>query len=287
MATPTDNFKRNKAYSHGFSKVQTEITQNLFESDLKASHNVPAKDVLIDTITYCPDVASADAFVLANPTVLMKHVNVPMTVKPGTNGQTWYVDIAGQFIRPWITPTDIPDLITNLPSFGLDVRLETGGGAFISPSSGVWNIDGYAGTIIFDLGQTPADNGWGTPHITFFSYIGKTLADTSLVNGAVVGKSMVFTQADLAGGRLNFSHNLGAKDSITTVTIKDDSNKEIEPDDILHISENVVSVDFRMAEPIPSAWTILVTCLQDTVIVPPVFMNRFLNGPAINTLTLN
>jgi len=286
MATPTNDFMMKKAYFHAFGKVQTEISQNLFESSKKSAHNIPPDNVWVEAITYCADTAACDAFALANPTVIVKHVNVPLTHVAGSNGQAWHLDIAGEVIRPWVSPVDVPDPLTNQPSFGFQLLMYDGGGSLITPSSGVWNIDYYAGAIIFDAGQTPADNGWGIPTITFYQYIGKTLADTSLSTGTVVGKSRTFTQANLLAGRLSFAHNLSAKDEITTVTIKDNNNKEVEPDDILHISANTVSVDFRMVEPIPGTWTILVTCLEDGV-VPPIIKNRFLNGPAINTLTLN
>ena len=287
MATPTDNFKRNKAYFHAFSSVQTELSQNLFESGLKSGHNIFPENVLIEQVSYCSSVAEADAFVLANPTIVVKYTNVPLTMIPGSNGQAWYVDIAGEFIYPWIAPTDIPDPVTKTPSFGFQLLMYDSGGGVITPSQGVWNIDYNASVIIFDLGNTPADNGWGTPSVTFYQYIGKTLADTTLSNGAVVGKTRLFTQADLVGGRLTFAHNLGAKDEITTVTIKDNNNKEIEPDDVLHIDYNTVNVDFRMIEPIAGTWTILVTCLEDSAVPPIVLPPRYLNSHAMNSLTMN
>jgi len=180
MASPTIDFQRKKGYFHSSGKTITESTQNVFESVRRSGHNTKSDEVWSDTITYCADVATADAFTLANPTIVRKYTNVSLTVEPGSNGQAMYIDDGGVFVRPWIAPTDITDA-ANMPSIGFQIKMYQGPtgtnpGQLITPSEGRWIADYYSGMVMFDVGFTANDLGWGTPTVDIYIYIGSTLS---------------------------------------------------------------------------------------------------------------
>lgn len=172
---PSADFQRIKAFFHALSKVNTEASQYVYESLYKSAHSMRAKDIWADPIPFCATETDADNWVASNPTVGVKHVQVSLTEVTGSNGQAWYLDIGGTWIRPWIAPTDVPDDTTNAPSLGFEVKLYDQNDTFIPPTTGVWVVDYYAGLILFEQGYTPADMGWGTPKITCYQYIGQTL----------------------------------------------------------------------------------------------------------------
>jgi len=170
---------------------------------------------------------------------------------------------------------------------GVELPTSYHAGAGGSPA---WSFLYYAGMLLVSTDEAAhfasLYNANGL-YIQTFRYIGKTL-DGAAGSGNVVGATRTFTQADLSSGVLTFAHNLTAEDEILHVTIKTNNNKKIEVDDILYVDENVVQANLGMITPITGLWTILVTCLQGTII-PPVSLSyrRFLNGPTINQITLN
>jgi len=285
MAQPTDSFKLIKAYFHAMNAVNTLDTQNTFESLYSAKHTIKAIDVWTETVDYCIDVASADAFAIANPTIVVKHVDIPLTMITGSNGQAWYVDIAGQFINPFISPRDIVDPITKAPSYGFQLMMKTAGGVNIPPATGTWEIDYANGILFFQLGSTPSDMGWGIPTVTFYQYVGKRLAD-GIASGVTVTDTDTFTNADLNSGILTINHNLHLKNEIGHVTIKTNTNVKIEPDNITYVNGDRFLVDLRMIEPIAGTWTWIITGVEDTNPVVPPIANRFLDGSAINRHSL-
>ena len=176
MAAPSSLTERKNSYFHSLSKVLTNETQYSFESKYKSSHTIKFDDVWIDNIDYCSSAESADLFVLNNPTIIKKYDKTPLTEIPGSNGQAWYIN-DNKFIRALVSPVDVPNDITNLPSVGFEVKLYKEDGSLISPTSGVWYIDYYAGIVHFESSSTPNDLNYGIPKITAYSYIGKTLKD--------------------------------------------------------------------------------------------------------------
>jgi hypothetical protein len=174
MADPdiTPRNTRVSAFFHGLSKVFTEDTQRVWSSLYKSSHSVKGNEVWADTVNYAVNAAAADAEAGANPAVT-KYTVQTLTEIPGSNQQAYYLDVAGTWIRPWIAPTDIPDTVSNAPSYGYQAQLFRGDGVTpITPTEGTWEIDYYAGIIRFFPGSTPVDQGWGAVKVTLYQYTG-------------------------------------------------------------------------------------------------------------------
>lgn len=182
MAAPSQLTERKSGYFHSLSKAITNETQYPFESKFKSSHTIKYDEVWAESIPYCPDVASADTFALNNNLIIKKYELKELTEIPGSNGQAWYIN-DNKFVRPFISPVDVTETLTNMPSIGFEAKLYKNNGTFISSSSGVWFIDYYAGIVHFESGYTPNDLGYGIPKLTVYSYIGKTVAD--LINNVL------------------------------------------------------------------------------------------------------
>jgi len=171
MAELSLNEQRKLAYFHALGKVMTESTQNVYESKYKSSHNVRLKEVWSDDIGYAVNFAAAELESLSNSAVTLCS-GVTLTEIPGSNGQTYYYNSGGTFVRPWISPVDVPHITTNDPSDGYQVKLYRGNGSEIYLTDGVWTVDYYAGIIHFGVGSTPIDLSWGAIKSTFFMYSG-------------------------------------------------------------------------------------------------------------------
>ncbi len=173
MAQPNSNTKINRGYFHGLSKVQTEAAQYTFESNYKSSHSVRAHDVWLDSVPYAINATQADEQAILYPSILQKYTQISLTEIAGSNGQAWYLDDAGVFVRPWISPVDVPSQERNLPSFGYQMTLYRQNGMQIPPTIGVWDVDYYAGMVLFQADTTPQILGWGIPKVTCYTYIGR------------------------------------------------------------------------------------------------------------------
>lgn len=179
MAQPSSTFQTKKAFFHGLSKVNTLDTQYVFESIYKSAHSVRTDDIWAETVPYAVDLAEAITNVTNNPTVIKKYTLMSLTEVPGTNGQAWYINDNGLFIKDWIAPTDVPHLTTAEPSYGYQCKLYTGTDTLITETQGIWIVDYYAGLVLFDATTTPSIQGWGIPKITCFVYDGLKLSETS------------------------------------------------------------------------------------------------------------
>jgi len=163
--------QRKLAYFHALGKVMSENTQAVYESQYKSSHNVRLNEVWSDDIAYAINYTNAVAESVTNSAVTLIYQG-ELTPIFGSNGQAYNFFSGSTFIRPWISPVDIPDPITNYPSFGYEVQLFDGGGSPIYLTEGAWSVDFYAGIIHFSEGYTPTDMGWGAIKATFFQYTG-------------------------------------------------------------------------------------------------------------------
>jgi len=173
MAQPSEAYREAKSFFHALSKVNTEISQYVYESSYKSAHTVRGKDIWTDEIPYSIDFLTSDNWVIANPSIGHKYNLVDLTEIAGSNGQAWYLNDGGTFIDKWIAPTDVPNLVTKSPSFGFQLRLyQSDGVTIIPPAVGVWNIDYYAGIVLFQNGQTPNDLGYGIPKAIIYNYVG-------------------------------------------------------------------------------------------------------------------
>lgn len=178
MATPLQATERQNAFFHSLSKATTNSTQYVYESKYKSAHSVKGSEIWADVISYCADSAAADAEATASAAV-EKYTQATLTEIPGSNGQAWYINNAGTFVRPWISPVDVPNSTTNAPSDGFQANLYTSTGTLVTPTAGVWFVDYYAGIVHFEVGSTPVDLGYGTPKITCYVYTGAYGAGTS------------------------------------------------------------------------------------------------------------
>jgi hypothetical protein len=168
------------AYFHSKQSTLTEGNQLAFEPLYKSSHSVLGQsDVWADPINYCVDAAAADAEAIANVAVT-KYLQVDLTPIPGSNNQSWYYNNAGTFVKPWISPRDIPNSVTQAPSYGFQMQLYQQNLTIIPPTAGRWNVDYYSGIVQFEVGFTPADMGWLTPiKATIYAYTGTFAASGS------------------------------------------------------------------------------------------------------------
>lgn len=171
--------QRKLAYFHSLGKVMTRDSQSVYESPYKSSHNVRLNEIWSSEIAFAIDYNTAVNESLTNSAITF-YEEIEMTDMLGSNGQSWYLDDGGQFIRPWISPVDVPNSATNLPSYGYTLRLFRGddatngvGGSEIGMTEGAWSVDYYSSIIHFGVGQTPQDRGWGTVKATLFAYTGE------------------------------------------------------------------------------------------------------------------
>jgi hypothetical protein len=177
MASPSQDFQNRNAYFHSVGRTNTSHTQNTYESPYKSAHTVRASEIWAEDIPYAATATEADAAAFALPNVIVKYEKVPLKEVPGSNGQAWYLDVDGKFVKPWIAPTDVPHPTTNMPATGYQARIFRENGTSIPLTDGVYIIDYYSGMVRFQEGYTPKDMGYGTPSITCYAYIGKMLAD--------------------------------------------------------------------------------------------------------------
>lgn len=182
MALPTQKTKTDAGYFHSLSRAQTEGTQYDYESNYKSAHSIRGGDIWLDSISYCATYEQAHIFAAQHPLIVSEYIALSMTMVAGSNHQAWYLNVAGNFIRPWISPVDVPQETTNNPSHGFQIKMYTQAGQSVSPTYGVWYVDYYAGLIHFQVGSTPMDLGIGTPRVTCFQYIGKTFSVEDLNN---------------------------------------------------------------------------------------------------------
>lgn len=181
MGQFSDIKQRISAFFHSLSKVNTEITQEPYESIYKSAHSVRNLDVWAEDVPVADTEVQADANAVAFPGRIQKYTLQNLTMVPGSNGQAWYIDNAGAFVKDWIAPTDVPSGAAKVPSYGYSARLFKSDDSQVFPAQGRWNVDYYAGLVLFDEGYTPADLGYGTPKITCYTYIGvKGLVATGL-----------------------------------------------------------------------------------------------------------
>jgi hypothetical protein len=171
MGSLSSNEERRLAYFHALSKSMTENTQEVYESRYKSSHNIRLNEVWSDNIGFAVDYSAAVTESIFNPAVTI-FSGVTLSEILGSNGQAYNFYSGSTFIRPWISPVDVPDNITNEPSIGYQVQLFKGDDTPIGLTEGAWSVDYYTGLIHFAEFWTPADLGWGAIKATFFQYTG-------------------------------------------------------------------------------------------------------------------
>lgn len=184
MAEASTTFKTQKSYFHNFSRVAVHSTQQVYESTFRNGHRVLAKDVWVETIGFCPTESSADDFTSSHPGIVRKHTAAELTEVAGSNGQMYRVVTDGTWISDWIAPTDSLNSMGET-SQGFACKLLQNNGVTISLTEGVHIRNYFNGIIEFQVGYTPSDLGYQLPlKVTFYEYIGKTLADIDFGGGS-------------------------------------------------------------------------------------------------------
>lgn len=218
MGSLTSAEQRKLAYFHALGKVMTENTQAVYESPYKSSHNVRLSEIWSDDIAFANDYAEAVAESVSNDAVTLFEQE-ELTQMFGSNGQAYNLYSGSTFIRPWISPVDIPDTTTNLPSNGYSVRLFDSSNAEIYLTVGAWSVDYYAGIIHFSEGYTPADLGYGAIKATVFQYSGQFGAAT----GSTSDDSFSLVEFDSGTTQLIFNSG-GTNETLVDLSYLDNSD---------------------------------------------------------------
>lgn len=190
MGSLSTSEQRKLAYFHALSKSMTEAVQNAYESKYKSSHSVTLNDVWNSPIIYCSNYTAALDVAGSNYAVTY-YDKKELDMIYGSNGQSYAyiqggtfkdntypieergeVTTSGIFIRPWISPVDVPQDLTNEPSYGFELKLFKGNGTEIFQTEGAWTVDYYSGIVHFAEGSTPSDLGWGSVKASLFQYTG-------------------------------------------------------------------------------------------------------------------
>jgi hypothetical protein len=221
MGSLSQTEQRKLAYFHALGKSMTQNSQAVYESKYKSAHNVRLSEIWSDKIDYAVDFSTAVSNAGSSSAVTY-YDQVEMTAIPGSNSEAWYFNSGGTFIRPWISPVDVPDVITNEPSYGYELRLFRGDdatsgtpGSEIFLTEGAWVSDYYTGVIHFGEGETPVDRGWGTIKATVFQYTGNFGASGTTNAGFT---SVYF---DSGTSELIFNQGQPSEDSVNLNTLKE------------------------------------------------------------------
>lgn len=165
------------SYFHALGKALTTTGETINEASYKSAHNVRSQEIWIDNVGFASGTTDADTEASGNMAVT-KVLGATLTIVPGSNGQAYYLNSGGTFVRPWIAPEDISDPITNLPSSGYTLQLNRVMGNNIIPNDRYF-VNYYSGIIYFRKGRTPTNMGWGDIKGTFYRYSGRFLSDIS------------------------------------------------------------------------------------------------------------
>jgi hypothetical protein len=193
MGILSNNEQRKLAYFHALGKSMTENTQATYETKYKSSHNVRLNETWVNDINYCATYADAVNESYINSAITFYSM-VTLDMIYGSNGQAYayilngtfkddtyplsergQITSGGKFIKPFISPVDISDPITNEPSDGFTLRLFTENEIEIFQTDGAWTVDYYSGIIHFSndgYNYTPPILGWGNIKASFFQYTG-------------------------------------------------------------------------------------------------------------------
>ncbi|MFW6377065.1 MAG: hypothetical protein ACOCZ5_00320 [bacterium] len=211
MSVQNTTIQRKLAFFHSLSKTMVEGSQNVFESKYKSSHNVKIGEIWSDDVGYAIDFTAALNESNNNSAVTYRE-KVTLSPIPFSNNQAYYLLDGSEFVRPWISPTDIPDPTTNEPSLGYTLRLYDEDDNLISGTLGNWEVNYYAGIIHFQPGSTPTDMGWGDIKASFFEYTGDfgvTGITSAGITGGTNGLSVSGQTVGLGGTLTNNTSILG------------------------------------------------------------------------------
>jgi len=283
----SDAEQRKLAYFHSLSKVMTIDNQSITEPRYKSAHNVRTSELWGSNITPCYTYNDAVTQSLINSAITL-HDQVVLTKVPDSNGQAWYFNDSGRFVKPWVGPTDVPFPLTSLPSDGFNLILYRGDdatkgvpGSVINSTVGAWAPEYYSGIVHFGLGNTPHDLGWGTIKATFFEYTGVL---------GVSGVDNAFTSVVFNSGTSTLTFNSGTtyEESVvitgtgggttTTLTIEDEYNEVLSGVTVI----NFIGLDVKAQSAISG------TTRRVNVYIPtPTYVSHFNSTDGVNTTTVS
>lgn len=275
--------QRKLAYFHSLSKTLINVNQSTVESRYKSAHNTRVVDLWGSEISPCLTYDDAVNESIVNPAVTL-HDKVILSKVPDSDGQAWYFENNGKFIRPWIAPQDIPFDNTSVASGGFTCILYRGDdatrgipGSIIGFSECAWAVEYYAGIIHFGKGNTPDDLGWGTIKATFFEYTGLF---------GVEGITDAFTTVIFDSGTSTLVFNSGTPTETSVVitgtggsplTIEDEYNNILS--NVTHI--NFVGVDVSAQSAVSGS-----TNRVNVYIPPPDYASHFNTTDGSTTATV-
>ena len=262
--------------------LSTTSDKNYFEEPYNWRPQLAAIDIFAETVPWANNPTEADVNVTNNPIMIEKLIDYQLDEIPASNGQGFGLyETPGDTTSPRLVNLILPQKY----GVGYGFTLKSNG-VVVALTAGQYQFDYANGSFRFDPVSTPAIMGLTNLTITAFRYIGLTLDGAAAVGSG--GYTSTFTNADLVGGVLIVSHNLVAKDNISNIVIKDNTNRHISPDDIIDISQDIAHVDFRMIEPITGTWTVMVTAVTDTAPIPPVTIpQNNINSNMVNSHSIN
>lgn len=128
------------------------------------------------------------------------------------------------------------------------IVLTNGNGVSGNPTIGL-NITGLTSASSISLANTLAIND-GTNNVkATFTQVKAALAVPTIYRTS-------FTNATLVSGILTVTHNIGQQ--FVHVTITDNSNKVLQPDDITMTSNNALAIDLTSFGTLPGTWNVVV-----------------------------
>jgi len=185
MTNPSDSVQIQASFMESVtSKSFHRSGQQIFESIYSSKPAIWSSEILHSflQLPLAADQATIDAWIIANPSYLQKYENYVLTADPISNNELYYIEDAGQWIKPFILEYMVADPATNQPSNGYVMQLKQGvGGSVpgqqISPTLGRWWVSPFEGAVHFETGYTPPDMGWGDITLTVYTWIGSTVQE--------------------------------------------------------------------------------------------------------------
>lgn len=261
MAQFSDSSKLNKSFWHFLSKAILNSWQAPYESNYKSAHSVTKKDVWTDIVPYAVWTTTADDNATNNPDIIKKYDLVDLTEVPWSNWQARYLDDWWDFVRPFISPVDVPAAWSNEPSYWYEVKIYKDNWDRIYPTTWKWNVWYYESIIYFDVWSTPDDLWYWTPKIDVYVYVWETLADSLIAWWwwwwSTIVDTITLTATDETNKYITLS-DIPAKPEFTIMLIQEAWNQAYNDD--YYVDSDLLKWDWKAIDWIITEWdTVTIT----------------------------
>jgi len=145
---------RKTGYFHALGKAIRYENEPLAGTVIKSSHNISTSEIWAPE-TNLPYVDVSNIIEFSGRTDVTFYERKAVKMVPGSNGESYYIEDNGSFVKSWIAPTDLPDPILGTPSSIIDVKVYDRFGVLVNSSNGYYSVDFYAGLLKFEYGNTP------------------------------------------------------------------------------------------------------------------------------------